>query len=134
MAQTTFDDEYIDEATSEIRDNVEASLDNVHKELPDPDAVWDVEADNTLGVLNTLRTALAAGDAADHLRDAKKWYTMGEQAGEFGDDDGLAADIVAAEELLADLEAASDQAGDLASTVPQLKDALEGEGQDQTNS
>ena len=129
MAQTTLDDEELfDEAASEIRDDVEASLDSAYEELPDPDAVWDVEAENTLGVLNTLNTVLAAGDAADHLRDAKKWYTMGEQAGAFGDDDGLAADIAAAEELLTDLEAASNQAGDLASTVPQLRDALETEG------
>ena len=48
--------------------------------LPDADAVWDVEADNVLGVLNTLRSALDVGDAADHLRQAKKTFIVGRRA------------------------------------------------------
>ena len=32
--------------------------------MTDADAVWDVEADNTLGVLNSLKGALDTGDAA----------------------------------------------------------------------
>jgi len=126
MAQTTLDDDDLfDEAASEIRADVEESLDRARAELPAAEAVWSVEADNTLGVLNTLRTALDAGEAADHLRDAKKWYTMGEQAGAF-DDDGLAEEIETVEELITDLESASEQAGELATTVPGLKDTLEG--------
>ncbi len=126
MAQTTLDDDDLfDEAASEIQADVEESLDRARAELPAAEAVWSVDADNTLGVLNTLRTALDAGEAADHLRDAKKWYTMGEQAGAFEDDDGLAEEIATVEELITDLESASEEAGELATTIPGLKDTLE---------
>ncbi len=129
MAQTTLDDDDLfDEAASEIRADVEESLERARAELPTAESIWSVEADNTLGVLNTLRTALDVGEATDHLRDAKKWYTMGEQAGAF-DDDGLAEEIATVEELIADVEAAGEQAGELATTIPGLKDQLDGAGE-----
>jgi hypothetical protein len=93
--------------------------------LPDAEAVWTVDADNTLGALNALRSALDVDDAADGLRDAKKWYTMGERANAFDDADDLEAEMAALEDLLADLEAAREQVGDLASTIPQVKSRLE---------
>ena len=125
MAQTTLDDDDLfDEAASEIRADVEESIAQARAELPAAEAIWSVEADNTLGVLNSLRTTLDAGDAAAHLRDAKKWYTMGEQAGAF-DDDSLAEEIETLEGLVTDLESASEHAGELATTVPGLKDTLE---------
>lgn len=126
MAQSTLDDdELFTEAASEMREDVEDSLDAARAELPDAGAIWDVEADNTLGVLNSLRTALELGEAKENLRDAKKWYTMGTEADAFEDADDLAEDIETVEELLADIETAHDQVGDLASTIPQLKSALE---------
>ena len=128
MAQTTLDDDDLfDEAASEIRTDVEESLERARNELPAADDLWTVEADNTLGVLNTLRTALDVGEAREHLRDAKKWHTMGEQAGAF-DDDELADEIATVETLLGDVEDASEQASELASTIPQLKDTLEETG------
>ncbi len=126
MTQTTLDDdELFTEAASEMREDVESSLEDARAALPDADDIWDVEADNTLGVLNALRSALDIGDAAEHLRDAKKWYTMGEKADAFEDGEDLAEEIEAVEELFGDIETAHEQVGDLASTVPQLRSALE---------
>jgi dsDNA-binding SOS-regulon protein len=93
--------------------------------LPEADDIWDVEADNTLGVLNSLSTALDVGDARENLRDAKKWYTMGTEADAFDDAEDLAEEIQTVEDLLGDIEAAEEQASELASTIPQLKSALE---------
>ena len=127
MAQTTLDDDDLfSEAASEMRADVESSLDQARGSLPEPDAFWSIEAENTLGLLNQLGSTLDVGDAAEHLRDAKKWYTMGEQADAFDDADDLAAEIEELETLLGDIETAAEQAGDLASTVPELKTALEG--------
>jgi hypothetical protein len=126
MSQSTLDDDDLfGEAASEMREDVEKSLGAAREGLPDADDVWDVDADNTLGVLNALRSALDVGDAEEHLRDAKKWYTMGERADAFDDADDLAEDIEAVEELVADIEDAREQVGDLTSTVPQLRSALE---------
>ncbi|MFB6184440.1 MAG: DUF5790 family protein [Haloarculaceae archaeon] len=126
MSQTTLDDdELFGEAASEMRDDVETSLERARDALPEADDVWEVEADNTLGALNALRSALDVGDAEDHLRDAKKWYTMGERADAFEDAADLADDIEAVEDLVADVADAREQVGDLTGTIPQLKSALE---------
>jgi hypothetical protein len=126
MAQTTLDDDDLfSEAASEMREDVESSLEQTRAALPDPEAFWNIDADNTLGSLNTLSSTLDAGNATEHLRDAKKWYTMGEKADAFEDGEDLAAEIERLEELIGDIETAHEQAADLASTVPQLKSALE---------
>lgn len=132
MSQSTLDDEELfTEAASEMREDVEESLAAARAELPDADDIWDVEADNTLGVLNSLSTALALGDARENLRDAKKWYTMGTEADAFEDAEDLAEEIETVEELLGDIEAAEEQASELASTIPQLKSALEESDEDE---
>lgn len=134
MTQSTLDDEELfTEAASEMREDVESSLADAREELPDAEDVWDIQADNTLGVLNSLRTALDLGDAKDHLRDAKKWYTMGKEADAFEDAEGLADEIQSVEELFADIEEAHGQVGDLTSTIPQLKSALEDEEEADTD-
>jgi len=126
MAQATLDDdELFDEAASEMREDVEASLTAARDSLPDADEIWDVDSDNTLGVLNALRSALDTGDAEDALRDAKKWYTMGKKADAFDDADDLAEEIEAVGELIEDIEAAHEQVGELTSSIPQLRSALE---------
>jgi hypothetical protein len=127
MSQSTLDeDELFGEAANEVREDVEASLERASESLPDTDDIWNVEADNTLGALNALRSALDTGDAADHLRDAKKWHTMGTRADAFEDADDLEADIQRVEEAIEDIEDAKEQVGDLTSTVPGLKNTLEG--------
>jgi len=126
MSQTNLDDdELFGEAANEMRSDVEASLAEARGALPEAGAVWDVEADNTLGVLNALKTALDVGDAEDHLRDAKKWYTMGERADAFEDADDLAEEIETVAGLIEDVEDARGQVGDLTATIPQLRATLE---------
>ena len=133
MSQSTLDDdELFTEAASEMREDVEESLAAARDELPAADDIWTVEADNTLGVLNSLSTALTLGDARENLRDAKKWYTMGTEADAFDDAEDLAEEIQAVEDLLGDIEAAKDHASELASTIPQLKSALEETTEDET--
>ncbi|SDJ77805.1 hypothetical protein SAMN05216226_10931 [Halovenus aranensis] len=131
MSQATLDDdELFTEAASEMREDVESSLNAARESLPDAETVWEVDAENTLGVLNALRSALDVGDARDDLRDAKKWFTMGEKADAFEDAEDLKAEIAEVEDLIADIEDASEQVGDLTSTVPQLKGALEDADED----
>ena len=126
MSQSTLDDdELFEDAANEMRGDVEESLEKARSELPDADEIWDVDADNTLGVLNALRSALDVEDAESKLRDAKKWYTMGERADAFEDADDLAEEIEAIEDVFDDVTEAHEQVSDLASTVPQLRSALE---------
>ena len=135
MSQSSLDDdELFGEAANEMRADVEKHLDAARAELPDPAAIWDVEAENTLGVLNALRGALDVGDAEDHLRDARKWYTMGQRADAFEDADDLEEDLETLSEAMEDIVAAREQVGELASTVPQLRsllDDLHAEGTDE---
>lgn len=126
MSQSTFDDdELFGEAADEMREDVETSLSKAHAELPTAESVWETSADNVLGVLNGLKSALDVGEAADHLRQAKKWYTLGSRAEAFEDPDDLEAEIEAVEELLETVERASDDVSELTGTIPQLRGALE---------
>jgi len=125
MSQSTLDDEDLfGEAADEMRADVEASLAAARDALPDPDEVWEVEADNALGVLNGLKSALDASEARAEFRDAKKWYTMGERAGAFDEDDELAEEMDDLEAVLDDVEAASEDVTDLVETLPELRSAL----------
>jgi len=126
MSQSTLaDDDLFGEAATEMRADVENSLADARGALPDADAVWEIDADNTLGVLNGLKTALDVGDAAEHLRDAKKWYTMGERADAFEDAEDLESEIEEIEALLETVEDAHEDVADLTSTIPELRGALE---------
>lgn len=126
MSQSSLDDdELFGEAATEIRDDVEASLSAARESLPDADDIWETDADNVLGVLNGLKTALDVGDARDDLRDAKKWFTMGKRADAFDDADDLEAEIESIEDAIESIEAAGDQVGDLTSTIPQLRSTLQ---------
>jgi len=135
MSQSTLDDDDLfGEAANEMRSDVEEHLEAARDELPDPDAIWDVEADNTLGVLNALRSELDPGEAETHLRDAKKWYTMGERADAFEDAGDLEDDIDAVEGLITDLTDAREQVSDLAGTVPEIRSELESAGDEESDS
>jgi len=126
MSQTSLDDdELFGEMASEMREDVEDALEQAREGLPAADDVWETDADNVLGVLNGLRSALDVGDAEDHLRDAKKAFVMGERADAFEDADDLEEAIETVEALVADIEDAHDQVGDLASTVPEIRSTLE---------
>ena len=126
MSQATLDDdELFQEAANEIRDDVEEALAAAREALPESDAVWETEADNALGVLNGLRSALELGEAPDHLRDAKKWYTMGERAEAFEDGTDLAEEIARVESLFEKIATAREAVSDLAGTLPELRSELQ---------
>ncbi|MFB6096649.1 MAG: DUF5790 family protein [Haloferacaceae archaeon] len=126
MSQTTLDDDDLfGEAAQEMRADVEDHLAAARAELPEADDVWETGADNVLGVLNGLRSALDVGDAEAELRQAKKWYTMGERADAFEDADDLAEEIEALEDLLEEIEDAAEEVGELTGTIPELRGALE---------
>lgn len=129
MSQATLsDDELFGEAASEMREDVESSLDAGWDALPAPDDIWETDAENVLGVLNGLKTALDAGDAIDHLHDAKKWFTMGQRAGAFDDAADLESDIEELENAIEDVTDASDQLGEVVATIPSLRSTLENAG------
>jgi hypothetical protein len=126
MGQSTFDDDDLfGEAADEVREDIEAALEDARASLPAPDDIWEADADNVLGVLNGLRSAMDPAEAEEHLRDAKKWYAMGERAHAFADADELQAEIEAVEEVVAEMRTAREQVSDLAGTVPELRSALE---------
>ena len=125
MSQSSFDDELFGEAANEMREDVETHLAAAREELPPVEAVWETDAENTLGALNALRSALDVGDAEEHLHDAKKWYAMGERADAFDDADDLEAEIETLDSAISDIEDAREQVGELASTIPSLKGSLE---------
>ncbi|WP_339105001.1 DUF5790 family protein [Haloterrigena salinisoli] len=132
MSQATFgdDEELFGEAANEMRADVESSLEDGWAALPDADDVWETDADNVLGVLNGLNSALDAGDAEEHLRDAKKWFTMGQRADAFEDADDLEEAIGDLEDAIADISEAGEQVGELTSTIPALRGTLEDAGPD----
>ncbi|MFC6615528.1 DUF5790 family protein [Halopenitus salinus] len=126
MSQATFDDDDLfGEAAAETREEVETHLEAARDELPDPEAVWETEAENVLGVLNGLKSAMDAGDAADHLRQARKAFVLGERADAFEDADDLEAAIDDLAELIEDLESAAADVGDLTGTVPAIRGTLQ---------
>ena len=126
MSQTTLDDDDLfGEAAEEIRADVEGHLDAATAELPEPSTIWEVESTNTLGVLNALRSSLEVEAARDHLRDAKKWYTMGERADAFDDAADLADRIESVESIVRRVEETSEAVGELTASIPDLKGSLE---------
>jgi len=129
MSQATLDDDDLfDEAAAEMREDVETSLAAAKSSLPAPDDVWEAEADNTLGVLNGLKGALDAGDAGEHLRDAKKWFAIGRKADAFDDAEDLETEIDELEATLSRITDAHEQVGELTATIPELRGALEDAG------
>jgi len=130
MSQATLgdDEELFGEAANEMREDVEASLEEAWAALPAADDIWKTDADNVLGVLNGLNSALDAGDAEDSLRDAKKWFTMGQRADAFDDADDLEEEIEALEEAITDISKAGEQVGELTSTIPALRGTLQDAG------
>jgi ABC-type sugar transport system substrate-binding protein len=126
MSQATFDDDDLfGEAATEMREAVETALANAQAELPEPDAIWTAEADNTLGVLNGLRSALDIGDAESELRAAKKQFVVGERADAFEDATELETEIEAVETTITQISAAHESVSELATTVPELRSTLE---------
>ncbi|MFC7186454.1 DUF5790 family protein [Halorubrum yunnanense] len=126
MAQSTFDDDDLfGEAAEETRAEVEEHLAAARGELPDPDDVWETDADNVLGALNGLKSALDVGDATGSVRSAKKAYVLGERADAFEDADDLKAEIEELESLVGDIESAAEEVASLTGTIPAIRGALQ---------
>ena len=126
MSQTSFDDDDLfGEAAEEMSADVEEHLAEARAELPTPDSIWETEADNVLGVLNGLKSALNVGEAADHLRQAKKWFTLGSRADAFENPEELQDEIETVEELLETVDEASDEVSELTATIPALRGDLQ---------
>ncbi|ELZ94770.1 hypothetical protein C440_06837 [Haloferax mucosum ATCC BAA-1512] len=125
MSQSTLgDDELFGEAAAEMRADVETHLDEARSSLPDADDVWNADANNVLGVLNGLRSSLDVEGAAEHVRQAKKWFVIGQRAEAFDDPDDLEDAIEELEELIEMVEDAHELVGELTNTMPQLRGAL----------
>jgi len=122
---TLADDDLFGEAAAEMREEVESHLADARAELPDPDDVWTAEADNVLGVLNALKSALDVDDAEEHLRQAKKTFIVGQRADAFDDPDSLEEEVESVEGLLASIADAEEIVGDLTGTMPQLRSQLQ---------
>ena len=126
MSQSTLDDDDLfGEAADEMREDVETHLAEARAELPAPESIWETGADNVLGVLNGLKSALDVGEAADHLRQAKKWFTLGSRADAFEAPEELEAEIEAVEELIETIDSAGEEVGELTSTIPALRGELQ---------
>lgn len=123
--ETGTEDELFDDAVGELTSDINTHLDNARNELPDPDGIWDVDAPNVLGVLNTLRDELDVGDATDELREARKNYVLADRADAFDDDDTLDDELDEVKESIEELEAAREQVSDLTGTIPELKSSLD---------
>ena len=127
MAQSTLeDDELFDEASDELREDVEDALEDAHDALPEADDIFEVEGDNIVGVLNSLKSELDAGEAEESLREAKKWFGVGRKADVFDEEfvDETEQDIEELEETLGSLGDAEESATELTDTVAGLKSVL----------
>ncbi len=132
MSQATLDDDALfGEAANELETNVRDHVDAAWNALPDPEQVWTVESENVLGVLNTLRSALDVEDAIEHVRDAKKWYTLGSRAEAFDADDPLAEELAELEATIESIEELRTLVGDAASELPAVRTALVDQADDQ---
>ena len=126
MTQSTLDDEDLfGEAAADVRADVDSALAEARAALPTADAVWETDAENVLGVLNGLKSALDTGDADAHLRQAKKWFALGSRADAFENAEALADEIEAIEDVLETVNTAHEDVSELTGTVPQLRGALE---------
>lgn len=128
MDQATLDnDDLFGEAASELRDDIEAALDDAEATLPSADAVWQPEGDNLLGQLNALRSTLETDGAMESLREAKKWLAVAERSGAIDEDDDLADRVGAVEEQLEAMATAREAVAGLTSSLPELRQALQSE-------
>ena len=126
MSQSTLeDDDLFGEAADEMREDVERHLADARAELPAPESIWQTSADNVLGVLNGLKSALDVGDATDHLRQAKKWFTLGSRADAFENPEELKEEIEAVEELIETVDSAGQEVSELTATMPTLRGELQ---------
>ena len=126
MAQATLDeDDLFGEAAGELEQDVQTGIDTAMQSLPEVEEIWTADADNVLGVLNGLRSALDTENARDGLREASKWFTIGERAGAFETDGELAEELEELEAAISNLESAKEDVTTLINTLPELREQLD---------
>ncbi len=127
MAQSTFDDEDLfTEASDELREDVEDNLEEARENLPEADELLEVQRDNVIGVLNSLKAELDADGVQEALREARKWFETGKRADAFDEEfvSETEEEIERLNEAVAALEEASENATDLVNAVATLKQNL----------
>lgn len=125
MGQATLDDEDLfGEAADELQRDVRSHIADGWDALPAPDAIWMANADNVIGVLNTLRSNLDVSDAREHLREARKWHTVAVRA-EAVDDDTVGEELTELEEMIDTIETIREQVSGVTSELPALREQLQ---------
>ncbi|MFP4591001.1 MAG: DUF5790 family protein [Halobacteriales archaeon] len=124
MGQATLDDDLFNEAVDDINGMIESALDDAEGALPSADAVWNPPGDNLLGRLNTLRSALDAEEAREHLREARKWVAVAERTEAMTLDDAVEDRLAAVAAAITALEDAREATGELTGTLPELRQHL----------
>lgn len=118
------EDDLFEDAVGELTQDIETHLSHAEDNLPDPDELWDVDAPNLLGVLNTLRGKLDVEDATTELREARKNYVLADRADAFDDNDTLDERLDELDTLIEELESTQQQVTELTNTVPEIKSTL----------
>lgn len=121
----TEDDDLFEDAITELTTEINTHLTNAHTELPDTAEIWDVDAPNILGALNTLRGELDITTARTELREARKKYVLADRADAFDDTDTLGDEIQSLSEVIDALETTREQVADLTNTIPDVKQRLD---------
>ncbi|MFW6448244.1 MAG: DUF5790 family protein [Halobacteriota archaeon] len=124
MGQATLDDDLFNEAVEDITGMIESALDDAEAALPSADEVWNPPGDNLLGRLNSLRSALDAGQAREHLREARKWVAVAERTEAMTLDDQVEERLAAVAGAITALEDARAATGELTGTLPELRQHL----------
>ena len=125
MGQATLDeDDLFGEAADELEAEVKEAIASGTDSLPDAEEIWATNAENILGVLNGLKGTLDTDEARASLRDAQKWFTIGERAGAFEKDGALAAEIESLAATITAMEDAEESVAELINTLPELKNQL----------
>lgn len=120
-------DSLFSEATTELQEDVQSNLANAEAALPDPDAVWETDATNIIGVLNQIQSVLDTGDAEEAFKEARKWYLLGNEAGAFTEEEQaeLEERFESVEDAFTSIESVSEGVEGLIPDIPALKSSLE---------
>ena len=127
MSQTSFDeDELFDEASEEMKKDIEASLENAREKLPDGDDFIDVEGKNLVGILNRFKADVEPEGLTEDIREAKKNLELAKRADALGDEyvDEKESEIEEMSEAQDSLREVEEIATELTNAVAEVKGKL----------
>jgi hypothetical protein len=124
-------DHLFDEASDELRTDVEDHLSDAEASLPKVDTVWETDADNIIGVLNQLKAALDGEGVHEPYTEARKWFLLGAEANAFDADvhDAFEDRFDAVGDAIERLGLASECVAELTPMFPELRAAIEEVGE-----